>query len=112
MSPSNYGWHRLAFANQGGTGTALRLLCNRPCPHYPISRPILNLRLASLAANLLIRITDAFALVGFRRAQLADVRSDLAEQLLVIGANDQCATTIVHREADTGRRHDQNVVRE
>src|SRR6516165_2646050 len=41
-------------------------------------------RLARLAADVLVRVLDPFALVRLRRTQRADLRAYLAEQLLVV----------------------------
>src|SRR3954470_7814121 len=68
-------------------------------------------RLSSLAADDLALVLDALALVRLRRADLPDVRGDLADELLV-DAGDAELRGPLHREGDAGRRGHVHRVRE
>src|SRR4051794_25819755 len=80
-----------------------------PCPASPSRRlPSLFLAadlagLAGLAADLLARVPHALALVRLGLARLADLRGDLADELLV-DADDREMGRVLDLEADAGRR--------
>src|SRR4051794_18557073 len=77
-------------------------LWGEPAP--PMSCP-----LSDLAKDDLALVADALALVGLRRAQLADVRGDLPDGLLVDAAHDHLGRG-GHLEADAlGRIHGDGV---
>src|SRR5690606_16044493 len=69
------------------------------------------LLLAFLTTDLLAGVTDALALVGLRRTQLADDGGDLTHGLLV-AARDLDLGLLRHGEGDAGRRRDVDFVRE
>ena len=64
----------------------------------------------TLRSDLLAAVADALALVGLRRAALADVRGDLADQLLVDPADDDLGR-LRDLELDPLRRLDRDRVR-
>src|SRR3954469_7329743 len=66
--------------------------------------------LADLPGDVLALVPDALALVGLRRALLADVRGDLADELLGDALHDD-ARRLRHLELDAVRRLDRDRVR-
>src|SRR5699024_4387019 len=77
-------------------GILLRNHLNSPL----LSLLLLRAGLAFLAADVLVGVTDALALVGFRRTLLADFRSKLADLLLVrTGDDDRVRIRNVDRDA-------------
>src|SRR4029077_2243619 len=59
--------------------------------------------LSDLAADVFAGVAHALALVGLGLAELADVRSDLADQLLVDALDAETGPT-VHRDCDDSGR--------
>src|SRR5579875_411679 len=97
----------------GGAGglapPAYRMVCTS-LSHLGSALALLAGRLARLAAHVLTEVADSLALVGLGRAQAADARCDLADQLLVRPANHD-AVARFHAELDARRRLELDGVR-
>src|ERR671919_914692 len=79
-------------------------------PHPPPSRSPGLRGLAGLLAHVLVLVADALALVRLGLAHLPDVRGDLADELLVVAANDDRRWGR-NLELDALRRRERNGVR-